>query len=446
MRSANAADLAQIGLASLSTLSKDESLLVCFRCHATKDAVQPDYIDGKPLERYFSLKLPILAKELHTPDGRVRSFSYQENHLFSDCYINGSMTCVDCHAPHALTYRDNFGRALQGRFDNGQCTGCHANLEETPELHSHHKSGSKGNLCVSCHMPYLQAQGIGDQITYGRSDHLIAIPRPEYDASIGIENACLKCHPDKSTEVLEEQTRAWYGEVKPLNILVRRLLEAKAVTDYDQASDLLLNSRPHHPIAQVTGLFEFLKRFMTVNMVSADEQVIGQLKAMSSSSDLDLRAFSMMALHFAYGQHSGVREFLADQLQSAAGDDAAIRGRWALALDYLGSRYAMSSQYDDAVACFEKAIEVRPDDPVVFSNLAKAHRDHGDNTAAIEAFRTAIQLQPASPRYYFQLAKTYAQMRRDTEAIQVLEQGLIRAPDDKSARRLLRQLRQQERL
>jgi hypothetical protein len=37
-------------------------------------------------------------------------------------------------------------------------------------------------------------------------------------------------------------------------------------------------------------------------------------------------------------------------------------------------------------------------------------------------------------------------MRRDTEAIQVLEQGLIRAPDDKSARRLLRQLRQQERL
>ena len=117
-----------------------------------------------------------------------------------------------------------------------------------------------------------------------------------------------------------------------------------------------------------------------------------------------------------------------------------------MALDYLGSRYAMSSQYDDAVACFEKAIEVRPDDPVVFSNLAKAHRDHGDNTAAIEAFRTAIQLQPASPRYYFQLAKTYAQMRRDTEAIQVLEQGLIRAPDDKSARRLLRQLRQQERL
>jgi len=115
-----------IGMEPLATLSKDRSLSVCFQCHATKDAIREEpYLPGEPLEAYFSLKLPVLSDSF-TVDGRVHNFGYQSTHLFSDCYLDGSMTCVDCHDPHSQGYRDVFGKPLVGKFDNGQCTSCHA--------------------------------------------------------------------------------------------------------------------------------------------------------------------------------------------------------------------------------------------------------------------------------------------------------------------------------
>src|SRR5204863_8367087 len=131
-----------LGMEPLGTLSKEDSVTLCLQCHATKEVLREDpYMPGAPLEDYFSLKLPLLGQNPYHVDGRIRSFSYQGNHLFSDCYRNGSMTCVDCHDPHGQGYRDNFGRELPGRFDNGQCTGCHASKAATPALHSHHKTG-----------------------------------------------------------------------------------------------------------------------------------------------------------------------------------------------------------------------------------------------------------------------------------------------------------------
>src|SRR5204863_1528083 len=123
-----------------------------------------EYLPGDSLEDYFSLKLSLLGDNPFLVDGRVRLFDYQSNHLFSDCYLDGSMTCVDCHDPHSQDYRDINGRSLGGKFDNGQCTDCHASKALSPERHSHHKTGSAGNLCTSCHMPFLQHQGVGPHL------------------------------------------------------------------------------------------------------------------------------------------------------------------------------------------------------------------------------------------------------------------------------------------
>ena len=135
-----------IGMRPLATLKKDESLMVCFQCHATKDVLREEpYLPGEPLESFFSLKFPQF-QDTYTVDGRIQSFGYQGNHLYSDCYRNGSMTCVDCHDPHSQQYRDVFGKPLVGKFDNRQCTSCHASKALSPESHSHHKADSAGNL------------------------------------------------------------------------------------------------------------------------------------------------------------------------------------------------------------------------------------------------------------------------------------------------------------
>src|SRR6266704_7203070 len=219
-----------IGMPSLATLTKDQSLQICFQCHAVKTPLEPGY---------FALKLPLLVDTLYFPDGRIRAFAYQEGHLSSDCYLNGSMTCVDCHDPHTQRYRDIYGTALPGRFDDGQCLDCHASKAQPLERHTHHRAGSPGSRCVACHMPYLQEPSVGPQVRYARSDHTIPIPRPLYDTRLGVENACQLCHGDQTAQQLEAQVTAWYGALKPHPTPVTTVLAADSVSDAATAARMI---------------------------------------------------------------------------------------------------------------------------------------------------------------------------------------------------------------
>ena len=123
-------------------------------------------------ENYFSTKFSMLGDNPYHPDGRVKAFGYQQNHIFSDCYLNGSMTCVDCHNPHSNSYQDINRNPLKGRFDNGQCISCHASISENISAHTFHESNSTGSQCTSCHMPFQQHRAVGNEIRFARADHL----------------------------------------------------------------------------------------------------------------------------------------------------------------------------------------------------------------------------------------------------------------------------------
>ena len=105
------------GIKSLTTLNKEESVNLCAQCHALKDLIRPGYLPGMDFENYFSIKFSMLGDNPYHPDGRVKAFGYQQNHIFSDCYLNGSMTCIDCHNPHSNSYQDINRDPLVGRFD-----------------------------------------------------------------------------------------------------------------------------------------------------------------------------------------------------------------------------------------------------------------------------------------------------------------------------------------
>ena len=88
----------------------------------------------------------MLGGNPYYPDGRVKAFGYQQNHVFSDCFINGSMTCVDCHNPHSNEYQDINRIPLKGKFDNGQCVSCHMAKGVDLVEHTFHKQESEGSL------------------------------------------------------------------------------------------------------------------------------------------------------------------------------------------------------------------------------------------------------------------------------------------------------------
>ncbi len=432
-----------LGLKALSTANKHDSMETCHQCHASKDALRDDpYLPGARLEDYFSLKLGMLADNPFLADGRIRSFGYQSNHEFSDCYLNGSMTCTDCHDPHSQGYRDVFGRPLEGRFDNRQCTGCHASKGLAAEAHSHHKTDSPGNLCVGCHMPYLQHRGVGEHLMFARSDHSIPIPRPAFDQSLGIENACQKCHRDKDLAWQQSFVERWYGRIKPHPQLVTSLLRTNPPTTLGDAATAYLDPKARHPMAQAAGLARFIEEQVRPGNTELEPETLQRLRAFTEMDDADLRGLALMALHVGFGGHPASRA-LVDGWLSRTDDGDPVRRRWGIAADHLGAKLGARGDLAGALACFAKAAEVQPRNEVILSHLALAQFRQGDADVAVASLRRAIDLRPAKAVLHFQLAQVYAQAGRKADAIAALEAGLERAPQDETARALLRQWRGQ---
>lgn len=393
-----------LAVEALATRSKDGSLEVCLRCHAVKEVVQPGYLPGKPFQQYYSLGLASLSDDRFFPDGRVRTFAYQENHLFSDCYLNGSMTCVDCHDPHSQGYRDIRGRALDGRFSDEQCTDCHPSKRERPRDHTHHRPGTPGSRCVDCHMPYLQQPEVGHRVRYARSDHTIPIPRPGDDDRMGVVNACALsgCHAGRPGAQLEAEVREWYGTLKPRKRLVAAVLDAAALGDI-HAGLALLDTAAAFPQAQVMAVGDFVSRFLSPDMPALDPAADRALRSLSRSPDLDLRATALAALHLARGGDPDVRAFLADALREAGKNDAALRARWAIAMGTFGDDDLKAQRWDQAIRAYQKALEVRPGNAAVMVNLGLAQAYSGDFHGAVATLRQAIALDPRLPLAWLNL-------------------------------------------
>lgn len=386
----------EIGMSSLGTLGEDASLDVCFACHAVKDRLREGYVAGADLERFYSLGLPLLGDEPLRPDGRVRTFAYQENHRYADCYLNGTMTCTACHDPHSQGYRTVTGRALASRFADEQCTSCHASKAVAPERHTFHPPGSSGSRCVSCHMPYLQHPELGSAVPYARADHSIPIPRPADDAASGMTSACAACHDDLTVDSLSAQVAAWYGTLKPRHPVVASQLRAEGASSDSAAMIALLGGEGPHPLARAAGLARLLSRHLD-DATAPPGGVTERLVELSRVADLDVRALALASLHLTSGATPRVRQRLADALREAGTSGDPLRRRWALALGARADALARSGRPLEAIGVYRKALEVSPDDPRIYLNLGLAQRAAGDLHAAIASYRRSVALAPADP-------------------------------------------------
>jgi tetratricopeptide (TPR) repeat protein len=450
---------ADIGMRALATLSKDESLDICFQCHALKDAIRPGHVSGAALEPYYSLKLPLLGDTPVHPDGRIRTFAYQQGHLSSACYLEGSMTCVDCHEPHAQSYRDVNGSPLPGRFDDRQCTSCHASKVERPSAHTWHPPESEGSRCVACHMPYLQEPEVGTALRYARSDHTIPVPRPATDAALGVEVACQLCHRDRTVAALQAQVDQWYGTLKPRHPVVQRLMDGDA---RGALLDTTAGATPH-PMAEYAALARIVENSLTPDMKSLDRALERRLSALAVSQDADLAATALAALHYARGHDSGVRRFLGERLRTLGLSEAVIRDRWAVVLGFLGDRSRERGEHAAAVAAYRKGLEVRPGKPDLLLSMGLAYADAGDFSAAdslyratlladptrtlayvnlgitraalgdaggaAEAYHAAIATNPADPLPHFNLGNLYLRAGRAAEAVAHYRTAIARGPE-----------------
>jgi tetratricopeptide (TPR) repeat protein len=385
-----------VPLPALATLDKNRSVDVCFRCHALKDVVAPGYLPGVNPADHYALRFPLLGDRPLHPDGRVRTFAYQEGHLASDCYLNGSMTCVDCHDPHSQRYRDVWGRPLHGRFDDGQCLACHASKGDSVEAHARHPRQGPGGRCVDCHMPYLQEPEVGSVLRYARSDHTISIPRPAFDASLGIPSACSACHQDRSEVELERTVAEWWGAVKPHPEVVQGLIRAARAPNVPPATTLLTPDTGHR-LAQFMGLARVFEQQLAADLPSFSRDTEERLRRLAQDDDVDIAALALASLHLARGNEPRVRAFLRDRLAVLGPIDRALRRRWVLALGFAADRHRAAGDHVPAITIYRKALEVLPADPAVLENLGLAYAGAGDPTSAVVYYERSLAADSARP-------------------------------------------------
>ena len=79
----------------------------------------------------------------------------------------------------------------------------------------------------------------------------------------------------------------------------------------------------------------------------------------------------------------------------------------ALAYNNMGIAYDNKGNYDEAIACYKKAIKLNPDFVMAYGNLGIAYYSKGNYDKAIACYEKAIELNPDFADAYYNMGTAY---------------------------------------
>jgi predicted CXXCH cytochrome family protein len=192
---------------------------VCIQCHSQgqplKNPIEGQYYDwpvgfnvGQKLQNFWRLEEHKLGETTftHFPDGTAHKNRMQGNDFVQSLMYNRGVKCSSCHDVHGTE-----NNALLLKPATVICLECHGPGSPngphtaTIEQHTHHKAGSAGNDCVSCHMPKIE-QTIAD---INVRSHTFRFITPAMTDAYKIPNPCTTCHRDKSAAWATVQLKSW---------------------------------------------------------------------------------------------------------------------------------------------------------------------------------------------------------------------------------------------
>lgn len=95
----------------------------------------------------------------------------------------------------------------------------------------------------------------------------------------------------------------------------------------------------------------------------------------------------------------------------------------------LGSAYAATGKYAEAVAELNRALSLAPNSDEFYRRLGDVYRDSGHNQQAVEAFQTAVKLNPYYWVNHNKLGIAYAHLANYPKAVQAFQQVASLEPD-----------------
>ncbi len=95
--------------------------------------------------------------------------------------------------------------------------------------------------------------------------------------------------------------------------------------------------------------------------------------------------------------------------------------RKALAWFVLGRAASELGQHDEAIAAYERALRIEPDDIYSINNLGNAYRDSGRPRQAMQLWRQAVRINPGYLQAWNNLGTTFYALKGQAGVVQALQ-------------------------
>jgi Tfp pilus assembly protein PilF len=395
---------------SVKKFTPEQHNAACSTCHAKMSPVTATFTPG---DRFFDhFDIATLEDPDFYPDGRDLGENYTyTSWLMSPCAKAGKLHCISCHTSSG---RYRF-RAEEKA--NASCMPCHKERVENATAHTHHKEGSPGNKCISCHMPMTSFARMN------RSDHSMLPPTPAATIAYKSPNACNLCHKDKDAAWADKYVREWRPRDYQAPVLKRAaLIEAARKGDWGRLPEML---------EYITGKDRdevFATSLIRMVPASGDPGVVPVLyKAIKDPSPL-VRGAAAAAL-----QHVPTRETF-HALVEAVGDDYRLVRVRAMASLVGFQNFPLDDvdkgKIEAALKEYLTSMLSRPDQWASHYNLGNTYLNLGDFKLAIASYDTALKLEPRAVLAMVNEAMAYARLGETKKAEEYLQKALKVAPDN----------------
>jgi tetratricopeptide (TPR) repeat protein len=397
-------ELAIIRMKDLTPQQRNET---CAPCHAKMRPLTDGFVPG---QRFFDHYDLVTWEHMdYYPDGRDLGENYTyTSWLMSPCIRRGTLDCLHCHTSSGR-YR------FHGETANHACLPCHKERVENAPMHTHHPPGSKGNECVSCHMPMTEFAQMR------RSDHSMRPPAPAATIAFRSPNACNLCHSNQTPQWADAQVRAWRSRdyqapILALGYMIQRLRS----NDWSRLDEVLtyLRSTNREEVVAASA-FRLL-----VTCPDARVPTVARERLASDSSPLVRAA----AAEFLGWHRADPRN--RDALLAGCRDQyRLVRIRSALGLSGLpldGVSADARAAWQAAMEEYRRSWEARPDDWASHYNIGNLHLDRGEYDAAIRAFEQSTRLAPEQLMPWVNGAMAQARAGRLQDAVRWLREALRR--------------------
>jgi tetratricopeptide (TPR) repeat protein len=279
-----------------------------------------------------------------------------------------------------------------------------------------------------------------------RHDHSIRIPRPDRTVTLGVPNACNRCHQDKKAQWAAAAIKRWFPVPKPG---AQSFAEAFASADrgapgsrralFDVVSDTSLS-----PLVRASAIAR-LGRLLSPSALSViaaalkdnDPQVRSAAVGAIATVDMRLRqrllisvladpvrlvrmeaARALAGIEYATLTEddqkrlkTALNEYVAAQMYNADRPEAQAN---------LGALYRDKDMPDKALAAYEEALRIDPSFAPATIGLAEILRRQGDEAKAETTLRQALAKQPDAAALQHALGLSLVRQKRMREAIEWL--------------------------